>query len=141
MHRPAIGLLVAFLICSCNAPDATIGSAATPVGSSTRSTALTRVDLGTLGGASSYATAINSANIVVGWSEMPDGATHAFRWSNGGGMVDLGTLPGDRNSRAVAVLEGAPQGIPQILGMSGSDGIWTTVVWAASGSISAPPIP
>ena len=69
------------------------------------SISVTRVDLGTLGGASSYAADVNSGNTVVGWSETSAGATHAFRWS-AAGMVDLGTLPGDAMSRAVAVLDG-----------------------------------
>jgi hypothetical protein len=56
-------------------------------------------------------------------------------------MVDLGTLPGDAMSRAVAVLDAETQSGAQILGVSGEDGRWTPVVWSASGSISALPIP
>jgi hypothetical protein len=56
-------------------------------------------------------------------------------------MVDLGTLPGDAMSRAIAVLDGAMQGGGQILGVSGDNGKWTPVVWSASGSVSALPIP
>jgi uncharacterized membrane protein len=56
-------------------------------------------------------------------------------------MVDLGTLPGDAMSRAVAVLDEGVQGGGQILGVSGDEGRWTPVVWSASGSISALPIP
>jgi probable HAF family extracellular repeat protein len=134
---------LALLVCSCSASDAALGpdgSRKDPAeGATTSATVMSRVDLGTLGGASSYAADINGSGIVVGWSETNAGATHAFRWSAAAGMVDLGTLPGDPVSRAVAVLDGTQGG--QILGVSGSDGRWTPVVWSASGSISALPIP
>jgi probable HAF family extracellular repeat protein len=94
-----------------------------------------------LGGASSYAADINSANTVVGWSETSAGSTHAFRWTAAQGMVDLGTLPGDAMSRAVAVLNVGAQGDGRILGVSGDNVRWTPVVWSASGSISALSIP
>lgn len=145
MHRLAILPLIALLVCSCNTTDAALGVSAgseeNPGGAATRSTSVTRVDLGTLGGASSYAAGINNSNMVVGWSETSSGTTHAFRWTAADGMVDLGTLPGDAMSRAVAVLDGATQDGAQILGVSGDDGRWTPVVWSASGSIRALPIP
>lgn len=145
MHRLASIPFVALLICSCNTPDAALGvdgtSEKNPAGGALTSTTVTRVDLGTLGGVSSYAADINSGNTVVGWSETPAGTTHAFRWSAAEGMVDLGTLPGDPMSRAVAVLDGGTQGGGQILGVSGDNDQWTPVVWSASGSISALPIP
>lgn len=145
MHRLAVIPLVALLICSCNTPDAALGVDGAleenPAAGAMTPTNMTRVDLGTLGGESSYAADINSGNTVVGWSETPAGATHAFRWSAAEGMVDLGTLPGDAMSRAVAVLDGGMQGGGQILGVSGDNGRWTPVVWSASGSISALPIP
>ncbi len=66
------------------------------------------IDLGTLGGASSYATAINSRGQVCGESVLVSGETHAFRWtpdqSGGGSMEDLGTLGGSW-SRAAAIAE------------------------------------
>ena len=52
------------------------------------------LDLGTLGGASSRAYAINAAGQVAGSSTTATGATHAFLWTPGQGMQDLGTLPG-----------------------------------------------
>jgi probable HAF family extracellular repeat protein len=60
------------------------------------------VDLGTLGGSTTYAQAVNGSGQVVGDSETGSGARHAFSWTQGGGMVDLGTLGGSE-SYAVAV--------------------------------------
>jgi probable HAF family extracellular repeat protein len=53
------------------------------------------IDLGTLGGNFSVATAINTQGEVVGGSYTVDGPMHAFLWQSGTGMVDLGTLVGD----------------------------------------------
>jgi probable HAF family extracellular repeat protein len=55
-------------------------------------------DLGTLGGRSSVASAIDNHGIdtgqIVGWSETSTGRTHAFLFTVSGGMQDVGTLPG-----------------------------------------------
>ena len=62
----------------------------------------TLIDLGTLGGSSSRATAINDKGQVIGESATAgDLATHAFLYSNGI-MNDLGTL-GGTYSRATAI--------------------------------------
>ena len=58
-------------------------------------------DLDTTGGCSSYATAINSWQHVVGIATFPWGA-RAFLWS-GGAMQDLGVLPGHTSSHANAL--------------------------------------
>lgn len=50
-------------------------------------------DLGTLGGASSEAYAINDTGSVVGWAENADGHYRAFLYRSGK-MTDLGTLGG-----------------------------------------------
>lgn len=50
-------------------------------------------NLGTLGGLTSTATAVNASGQVVGFSETAAGETHAFLFS-GGFMSDLGTLGG-----------------------------------------------
>jgi probable HAF family extracellular repeat protein len=61
------------------------------------------VDLGTLGGQSSYATAINDRGWVVGRSQATDGTYHGFLWRHGR-MTDLGTLsPVDVNNRGQIV--------------------------------------
>ena len=141
MRRVEI-ILLAFVVSSCNAFDAALGVDGAgnnqPKDGITSMTALSRVDLGTLGGASSYAADVNSVDVVVGWSQTGTGTTHAFRWSAGAGMVDLGTLPGDAMSRAVAVLDGENG---EILGVSGATDRWTPVVWSASGSVRPLPIP
>jgi probable HAF family extracellular repeat protein len=49
------------------------------------------VDLGTLGGESSYANAINDRGQIVGSSQVADGSWHGFVW-RAGTMTDLGTL-------------------------------------------------
>ncbi|HLV78844.1 MAG TPA: FG-GAP-like repeat-containing protein, partial [Chthonomonadaceae bacterium] len=54
------------------------------------------VDLGTLGGAWSGATAVNDALQVAGWSYTASGPTRAFLWQ-GGSMTDLGTLGGPQS--------------------------------------------
>jgi probable HAF family extracellular repeat protein len=60
--------------------------------------------LGTLGGWVSWAYAVSAdGSVVVGKSENAAGRFHAFRWTESGGMQDLGTLPGGRYSYAFAV--------------------------------------
>lgn len=58
-------------------------------------------DLGTLGGKTSSALAINARGEVIGTSDTSDGAVHAFLWS-AGKLTDLGSEPG---------LDSAPEAI------------------------------
>lgn len=73
------------------------------VGSLTRHAAkaarpgVTVTDLGTLGGRTSFAAAINDKGVVTGGADLANGTQHAFRWSDGD-MVDLGTLPNGSSS-------------------------------------------
>jgi probable HAF family extracellular repeat protein len=60
------------------------------------------VDLGTLGGRQSSATAINDAGVIVGASEMPNRRWHAFL-HDGTRMVDLGALIGYGSSFATDI--------------------------------------
>lgn len=82
------------------------------------------IDLGTLGGPSSFPTPagsgiviLNNAGAVAGWADttIPDPfcfgndglclITHAFRWDHGT-LTDLGALPGVNSSAAVAINAG-----------------------------------
>jgi probable HAF family extracellular repeat protein len=65
-------------------------------------------DLGSLGGTGygggNLALNINDFGQVVGNSDLAgDKANHAFLWSSGKGMRDLGTLPGDAMSAALGI--------------------------------------
>jgi len=71
------------------------------------------IDLGTLGGANSYAHGINSLGEVVGWSDTSNNLSHAFLWSNGR-INDLGTF-GGQNSGAFAINDSG-----QIVGFAGT---------------------
>lgn len=57
------------------------------------------IDLGTLGGNSSYASHVNEAGQIAGTSTTSSGETHAFLWQNGV-MTDLGTLGGTSSGLA-----------------------------------------
>ncbi|MDO8597914.1 MAG: hypothetical protein Q7R45_14990, partial [Sulfuricaulis sp.] len=52
-------------------------------------------DLGTLGGQTSQARAINNVDQIVGFSETASGATHGFLWQSGA-MTDIGPFIGPK---------------------------------------------
>jgi probable HAF family extracellular repeat protein len=92
---------------------------------------VTMIDLGTLGGTNSYASAINSNGQVAGRSQTADGQYHAFIWSATAGMVDLGTLAGPDT------IPTAMNNSGQVVGASGDQAFsWT----AANGMVSLGPI-
>jgi probable HAF family extracellular repeat protein len=83
------------------------------------------IDLGTLGGLSSEASAVNKAGLIVGGSQIASGSVHAFLYSNNV-MTDLGTL-GGANSYATAINDAG-----QIVGRSEtSDGTAHAFLYAA----------
>ena len=55
----------------------------------------TPVNLGSLGGESALASAVNNLGVVVGGAASSvDGTLHAFRWTRQAGMQDYGAFPG-----------------------------------------------
>jgi probable HAF family extracellular repeat protein len=88
-------------------------------------------DLGTLGGAFSWANAVNNRGQVVGRSAVQGGLQHAFLWEDGV-MTDLGTLPGGNYSEAYAINNRG-----QVVGWgtinestcTGFDGCWHGFLW------------
>jgi probable HAF family extracellular repeat protein len=75
------------------------------------------VDLGTLGGDTSNATAINDHGQVAGWSDTAGGNRHAFLYGSGV-IQDLGTLTGGSDSYATALNDRG-----QVVGYSGINGM------------------
>jgi len=62
------------------------------------------VDIGTVGGDTTYATYVRSGNVVGSSLTADDTATHAFLWQASTGMMkDLNTLPGGTTSKANGV--------------------------------------
>ena len=61
------------------------------------------IDLGTLGGESSAASAINASGAVTGWSDTAAGPVE-FLWTRRNGMIDLGNLGGN-DTFATAIID------------------------------------
>lgn len=88
------------------------------------------LDLGTLGGPTSFGWALNDLGHVVGGSATADGENHAFLWTPEEGMKDLGTLPGDVMSSALGI-----NNHDDVVGYS-MDAEWnqTAVLWKGGGA-------
>jgi probable HAF family extracellular repeat protein len=85
------------------------------------------LDLGTLGGRDSAATAINDRGQITGWSLKASGAKRAFFWSAATRMVNLGTLGGGW-SQATAI-----NNLGQVIGTSEtSSGKTHGFIWSLS---------
>ena len=90
-------------------------------------------DLGTFGGSTSDAVAINQSGQVTGWADLPTRLNrHAFLWQRGI-LNDLGTL-GGRQSVATAIND-----VGQVVGFSqGSDFIQHAFVWDHGAMVELP---
>jgi probable HAF family extracellular repeat protein len=99
--------------------------------------------LGSLGGDSSVAVAINMNDEVAGTSKGANGLRHAFRWKNGT-MTDLGTLPGTTESiskgiNSAGIILGISIGAASgIRGWTWKDGVMTDLGFMPGGTWSNP---
>jgi len=103
-------------------------------------------DIGTLGGNSTdlipgvsgtcgcYQFDVNDSGQVAGESQTPSLRSHAFMWSQSGGMTDLGVLPGDDISAATGI-----NSIGQVVGYSIS--LTTSQTEAFSWTAPGPMVP
>lgn len=101
-------------------------------------------DLGALGGIWSSAYAISADGfVIVGAADTGAGAathditSHAFRWTQSGGMVDLGTLGGGASyaygvsADGLVVVGSSATNVP----IDGSGGIWHAFRWTSEGGM------
>ena len=90
--------------------------------------------LGTLGGGQSEASGISAnGSVVVGQSDIGIGGsiTHAFRWTQAGGMEDLGTLGGAWSAAYGVSVDGSV-----VVGWAqNASGDWRAFRWTASGGM------
>jgi probable HAF family extracellular repeat protein len=101
-----------------------LGAAAVPASAAATQRPYRTVDLGTLGGPNSAATAGSAAGWVVGTSDVPAGGTHAFRW-RGGRMTDLGTLGGPDSTASDVDARGRVVGVSTTTDGTQHGFLWT----------------
>jgi probable HAF family extracellular repeat protein len=92
-------------------------------------------NLGSLSGNTGNAEAygINDAGAVVGATDVPDGSSHAFLWTTGAGMQDLGTLAAEPSSASQAF---AINDSGEVAGYSATDyGSFHAFLWTAGGGM------
>jgi probable HAF family extracellular repeat protein len=87
--------------------------------------------MGTFGGATSEAAAINGSGQAVGGAATGDGNYHAFLWTAEGEMLDLGKLPGQAGSEAFGINDSG-----QVVG-TGTNGLayGPAFLWTAGGGM------
>ena len=93
------------------------------------------IDLGTLGGRTSFATAVSDGNAVVGTSTTASNAEHAFLWQ-AGTMSDLGTLPGGDLSQAEGINKSR-----QVVGFASVGGAYHAFRYAAGAMVDLGTLP
>lgn len=95
------------------------------------------IDLGTLGGTSSSAWAVNSLGHVVGTSTTADGALHAFVWQ--GKIADIGPLNGDQQAQAFDINDAGDVAVMSFdLGETVTHGIlWESIATTDLGAFAA----
>jgi probable HAF family extracellular repeat protein len=137
----SIGVTFAFLVAGCAggqvaspggtpSVEPTQSVAATPTATPHIQLAYRFTDLGVLGGLDSAALAVTETGVVVGHADTEPYSRwhgfHAFWWPPmAATMVDLGVLPGDRNSAATGINE-----LNQIVGVSmAEDGRTHAFLW------------
>ena len=101
------------------------------------------VDLGTLDNSISYAWAVNDNGHVVGDNRFAPVIfeAHAFLWTPTGGMVDLGTLGGNRSSSSARDINEHGQIVGETTTTNPSFADRAFVWTAAQGMIELPPLP
>jgi probable HAF family extracellular repeat protein len=65
-------------------------------------------DIGGLGGRNTFAVALNDAGVVTAWSQTASGASHAFVYTPGVGMHDLGRRSPRQRHRRVRKRDRSP---------------------------------
>src|SRR5213076_2487032 len=134
MKRFALQAVVLLTLAACNEPArrAAPRSPQADVTLPQSSRQYTVTDIGTLGGTFTQAFRINEAGQVIGGSTTSSGDLHAFLWTQGTGMIDLGTLAGSTSSLAWGINNRG-----DVVGFStvASGGPEHAVVWTAQGQI------